>query len=361
LVQGFKGVFLPCKFIMVSAAGLLLAISANTLADGQDHMSSHEPGDDNQKRMISSVDYSGQCVYSNSDGEAELYGCNAGENDQQFYLQQIPAADVDGRTNGYLIKSADNGLCLATTDDVEKLFGWSDCSTTDQGGDGDRSWLLTNQEIDGFRIESARYPGWCMATESGWNLFRYPCGDVGQRWKFNPPFDPSGHGTVFTNPEGSWYLAASNNGDITKSLTIGMSWTDSTTVTHSDQVGLSYALQMSGEFLDLGASETVSASYSHTWSNAVMASSTTTSSEQCTATCHLSDLPSGSSGWNLMQWEMRGTALKGVVSTRTCDYLCLPQPMQPRCPVNCCQDRDCQTCLSCLDESNSSNASFVVV
>jgi len=218
---------------------------------------------------------------------------------------------------------------------------------------------LSKQETDGFRIESARYPGWCMATESGWNLFRYPCGDEGQTWKFDPPFDPSGHGTNFSKPEGSWYLAASNNGDISKSLTIGMSWTDSTTVTHSDQVGLSYALQTSGEFLDLGASETMSASYSHTWSNAVMASSTTTSSEQCTATCHLSDLPSGSPGWNLMQWEMRGTASQGIVSTRTCDYLCLPQPMQPRCPVDCCQDRNCQTCLSCF-ENNSSSVPFVV-
>merc|ERR1712070_758167 len=116
----------------------------------------------------------------------------------------------------------------------------------------------------------------------------------------------------------------------------------------------------SAEFLGEGAKETMTASYSRTWSNAVMASSTTTSSEQCSATCHSSDLPSDSPGWNLMQWEMRGTASKGVVSTRTCDYLCLPQPMQPRCPVNCCQDRNCQTCLPCF-ESNTSKVSLTVV
>jgi VCBS repeat-containing protein len=343
---------------MVGAVALLLSISAEGFGDSQERTISNHLRDDDQERMIFNTDHSGQCVYSQSDGDMELHGCNAGQNDQKFYLQPVPASDLDGRTNGYLIKSADNGLCMATQDD-EEIFGWNDCSTSDQGGNGDRSWLLTKQATDGFRIESARYPGWCMATESGWNLFRYPCGDKGQAWTFDPPFDPSGHGTNFTNPEGSWYLAASNNGDISKSLTIGMSWTDSTTVTNSDQVGLSYGLQMSGEFLDLGASETVSASYSHTWSDAVMASSTTTSSEQCTATCHLSDLPSDSPGWNLMQWEMRGTASKGVISTRTCDYLCLPQPMQPKCPVNCCQDRDCQTCLDCF-ESNGSSAFLVV-
>jgi len=55
-----------------------------------------------------------------------------------------------------------------------------------------------------------------------------------------------------------------------------------------------------------------------------------------------------------MQWEMRGTAPRGLVSTRTCQYLCLPQPMQPRCPVNCCQDGYCQTCIqSCFNGSST--------
>merc|ERR1719174_2260693 len=107
--------------MMVFAVAFLLAISADAIG---------EPGDDNQKRMITNTDHSGQCVYSHSNGDMELYGCNAGYNDQKFYLQQVSAADVGGRTNGYIIKSADNGLCLATQDD-EKIFGWSDCSTSD--------------------------------------------------------------------------------------------------------------------------------------------------------------------------------------------------------------------------------------
>lgn len=348
---------------MVRAATLLLAISVNAFKDDQEPTLNHDLGDDNQERMIFNIEFSGQCVYSHSNGKAEMYGCDAAYHDQKFYLQQIPPSDVGGRTNGYLIKSADNGLCLATTDrgwSPKKIFGWSDCSTSDQGGNGDRSWLISKSATDGFRIENARFPGWCLATDNGSNLFRYPCSDKGQNWKFDPPFEPSDHGTPFTNPEGSWYLAASNNGDISKSLTIGMSWTDSTTVTHSDQVGLSFAMELSGKFLGIGPAMTLTPSYSHTWSKAVMASSTMTSQEGCKATCHLSDLPADSSGWNLMQWEMRGTSSKGVVSTRTCDYLCLPQPMKPKCPVNCCQDRDCQTCLSCL-QGNSSNVSLMVV
>jgi len=301
--------------------------------------------DDSVQRMITNKDHSGQCVYCHGDGDMQMYQCDEGYDDQKFVVEKVPPADVGNRTNGYVIRSADNNLCLATTFNA-KIFGWEDCSTSNQGGNGDRSWLFT-QVNGGVQIESARYPGSCMATQSGWNLFKYPCGNDGQTWYFTPDFVPDGpHGSVITQPVGLWVQVASNNADISQSFAYGMSYTDSTTVTQTDQIGFSYALETSGEFLGMGAKETLSLSYAHTWSRAVMSSTTMTTETTCTATCKAADLPEGAAGWNLMQWEMHGTAPHGVLSTRTCDFLCLPQPKQPQCPLNCCEDKDCQICLS---------------
>lgn len=161
------------------------------------------------------------------------------------------------------------------------------------------------------------------------------------------PVKPAPGRTPFINSAGQWYIAVSGNGDISKGLTIGMSWTTSKTVTNSDQLGLAYSLELSGEFLGLGAKETLTASYSHTWQTAVMNSNTTTVTNECQATCHKSDLPKGAPGWNLYQWKFSADHPSGdssSIDTVTCDYLCMPQPQQPKCPRDCCADIYCQQC-----------------
>jgi hypothetical protein len=307
-------------------------------------------GADEQEYTISNSDHPSQCMYCHSDGDSELYSCDQNR-DQTFLIEKIPESDVGGRSNGYQIKSADNGLCLASNEDKDhlgsdpKIFGWSDCSTSDQGGNGDRSWILTLED-DGMKIESAHYSGTCMATDDGERFFRYPCGGAGQKWNFNPPFDPSAQGTPFTNADGYWHSITSGNQDFSYTLTTGMQFSKGTEVSHSDQVGLSYEMKMSGKFLDLDAEETVGASYMHSWSNTVTNSETHTETQSCTTGCQMKNLPSGYSSFKLMQWRLRGTSssAEDVLTTLTCHYWCLPEGLEMRCPVDCCSDLQCQTC-----------------
>merc|ERR1711879_602686 len=96
-------------------------------------------------------------------------------------------------------------------------------------------------------------------------------------------------------------------------------------------------------------------------------SQTTTTSKACTATCNQADLPTGAAGWNLYQWALTGeykNSNEGELTAYTCDYLCIPSPKVPKCPVHCCRDLFCQTCQDCFQHSDahlSLDRSFTVL
>lgn len=293
----------------------------------------------NQKYTMTWGGQADRCIYCHSNGDCGLYGCDTSQTDQHFTLEKVDPSLIDGRDNGYIIRTYTN-QCWASNDGGA-LFGWSSCGHSKN--DGDTFFLTANDK--GIVMENAHWRGHCVASNDGNALFMSAC--QGQTWVFDPPFEPD-HGTPITHPEAWWDEAASNNGDLTKSLTTGMSRTDGHSVTHSDQRGFSYAFEDGAEFLGLGMKETLTKQCSHTLSTEVSNSATTTSTDQCTASCHLSDLPDESPGWTLFQWKLRGTATTGSLSAWTCRYLCLPQPMQPRCPPDCCRGINCQICKTDL-------------
>jgi len=168
----------------------------------------------------------------------------------------------------------------------------------------------------------------------------------------NPPVQMDGAGqSGFSNVQGYWRSVITGDGTVSKTLSVGMSYTSSETVTNSDQESFGFSMTEDANFLIEDTKISVTGSYAHTWTDAVMSSSTTSSSMDTTITCSSSDLPDGAYGWNLMQWVLEGTAESGdVLSTMTTDNLCVPEPMEPRCPVNCCDDMYCQTCRTEMDD-----------
>jgi hypothetical protein len=258
-------------------------------------------------------------------------------------LEKVDPSLVDGHDNGYVIKTHSN-MCLASNFGTD-LWAWPDCGLS---RNDERIFLLTANDR-GIVMENARYRGMCAAGSDIRAFSLTSC--QGQTWVFDPPFNPD-HGTPITHPEVWWDVAASSMGThITKSLKIGMDHSGGHTVTNADQRGFSYALEVDGKFLPgfslgSGVAETLTREYSHSLSGAVLLSATTTTMDQCTARCLQQDLPPDSSDWDLFQWKMHGTANTGELWVWTCDYLCMPHGMQPRCPRSCCSDAFCQTCLT---------------
>jgi len=265
-------------------AAATLGFFAAAFSDNQTYaINNTDLEDDNQTHMMMNYAQSGRCVYCHNAADTGMFDCNRGYLDQQFYIQHISPRSVGDQMNVYDIRSAKSGRCLTNT-------VWATAGLPcHRDINGDQSWLLVGQG-GGLRLESARFPGHCLTMVSDFSISSYPCGAKGQQWIFDPPFYPdSGHGTTFTDAEGLWHLAASNNGDISKSLTIGMSWTDSTTVESTDQIGLGYSMEIEGEFWGFKTKHNLSATYLKTWRNTVMQSSTSTSSEDARpcATCQI--------------------------------------------------------------------------
>jgi len=323
---------------------------------------------DDQKYMIRNTDSNVCLMTSYTDPPKNIpflweQPCDTTQVSQRFYIKEV----AGGNTAFTIHPVSLPGSCLLMAPYLPFFIFFDGVAIDDcirerrrpppQTPNGVESSFFIKRQANGFHLESTRYLNLCLHyyPASFQANFSDSCGTLGTTWSFDPDFS-----TGITDPTGSWDLAASNNGDITKSLTTGMQWTDSSTVTNTDQVGFSYALEASAEFMGVGTKVTMGANYAHTWSTEVMQSSTTTSTEECSATCHLSDLPPDSPGWNLFQWGLSGKAPKGIISAKMCQYLCLPQPMQPQCPVNCCHDRNCQTCIqSCFKDG--ANVPVVVV
>lgn len=166
------------------------------------------------------------------------------------------------------------------------------------------------------------------------------------RGEYVCPAVPSPPEEGWSEKQGTWDFIMSSNGDITFSLTTGMSWSDSQTVTNSMQESLAVAVETGAEFLGEGGKVTVTGTISHGWSQAIEHAKTTTTSSSCTAECHKSDLPSGAYGWKLYQWTLSGEKNSNVLTTATCSFFCIPMSLSPgpQCPPSCCNDQWCQTC-----------------
>merc|ERR1719375_2554511 len=104
-----------------------------------------------------------------------------------------------------------------------------------------------------------------------------------QSWIFDPPLPTDHNDTNITNATASWISVASNNGDIEENLETGMSWSTEHSVTQTDQVSMSLALEVGGEFEGLGMKFTVTAAYMHSWADMVSQSRTTTVTSGCKA------------------------------------------------------------------------------
>lgn len=171
------------------------------------------------------------------------------------------------------------------------------------------------------------------------------------RGEYVCPASPSpSPGEIWSAAGAKWDFKASNNGDISEALTTGMSWSDSQTVTNSVQTSLAVAVEAEATFFGEGGKVTVTSTISNGWSKAIEHASTRTTSSSCTAECHKSDLPSGSYGWSLYQWTLSGEKNSNVLTTDTCQFLCIPMSYKaPQCPLSCCNDQWCQTCADCFN------------
>lgn len=289
-----------------------------------------------------------------------------------FSFREVRPAQAANKANAYMLQ-------ILTLIDVESGepydAGWSKmlCLTTDgyninqfplDSGDPDNcnageessaqsdASVWTIEPVGGgqFMIESVHWPGTCLAAPHNFDILHTgECStqDKSLLWYFEPDWAPP-----YMDPLGSWTKAASNNGDISVSLTTGMSWEDSSTVTKTDQNSMSQKIEIGCSFMDalFGVKLDMTKSYSHSMANAVTSSQRSTSTSGCTANCHAADIPKGSIGWDLYQWELSVAAShQKTLSTKTCTFLCIPIPEgagrnYPRCPAGCCADKYCQTC-----------------
>jgi hypothetical protein len=187
----------------------------------------------------------------------------------------------------------------------------------------------------------------------GWNSDDPPCNNKGGFYCMNLN-DPRTVGFKIVNPSspwgargGKWVKKGSNNQNFTMQLTTGMSWTSTKSVTQTDQTTLSMAMQAGAKFFGVGASVTLTGTFSQTMANEVTASKKTTTADTCTASCSL-PLPTGANGWEMWQWQLTGVKDSTTLSTETCIFMCIPYPNfnPPQCPTDCCvvNDKYCQNC-----------------
>jgi hypothetical protein len=146
-------------------------------------------------------------------------------------------------------------------------------------------------------------------------------------------------------PEGRWNLVASvaGGGQISETLSEGISTTDTKSVTHSWSKSVTRSISSGFSFFGFSFSISVSKTVSRSVSNTVTHSTTHTLTNTCKATCspHPDGLPVYLYQWHMDFKRGYGTSYMAPTSTLdTCNYYCVysQQPQSPACPLGACYD-----------------------